>query len=586
MEVKTKLRVRIEGEKGVFEKPYPAQVLETIFLLSGRKSWKNKETVFDASPANIRLIKSHFPQCKFVHVEKTDIRENLENLLTQNDDLPPLKTKYKPGMKWKPLQVKTLQQCHGRKVFAHLHDPGAGKTAIMIAECGMLFQEKKITGVLISAPNKVDAQWIKEQIPTHISKSVKYKAEVWNKKPLDKFWGRKSRLEFLAMNVDSFRTQKGQDVAIDFIERHGGKVMMIVDESHEIKNASSQRSKGILDIGSLCDYRRIATGTLFGASIFDAWAQFKFLNWRILGHKYQTSFKNEFCIMGGFEGRQIVADKNQKVFWDLIAPHCFRASESEIRQGKITSKTVVHKYDLNKRDRARYDKLVKTCLAEIDNQIVTTAKNGLALILRTQQMLCGFLQDQESGELNEFSNKRLSECYKIIKAHPGPKIVWAIFRPDYERLKWFLEKKGLKVGIYSGTKKHCLKIKEQFKNGDLDVMVVNPASGGTGENFQGACLHDIYFSYNYNQFHHWQSMKRIDRDGAHGLITHHIIAARATTNIGILGNLNRKARRSKITLDEIRGVLCCDSSDENIVETKTQKPKTKVSKSDLERLGI
>lgn len=584
----SEIKVEIVDGKGAFIKPYPNKVLNLIFELSGRKKWTNHATFFEATPSNLRILEK-VDNVIFIEDGELTEQKKLENLPSQQDEIEELKTDYVPKLPWKDIQKATLKQSADRRVFAHLHDPGAGKTAIMIAEFGMLFLKGEITGVLISSPNKVDYQWINEQIPTHLSDQVKYKAEVWDKKPLDKTWGPKSRfknLQILAMNVDSFRTPKGKNVAEDFIKRHKGKIMMIVDESHQIMNWSSQRTKAICKIGENCKYKRIATGTLIGKSLLDAWAQFKFLDWKILGHKYQTSFKSEFSVMGGFEMRQIIADKNTDRFWSLIAPHSYRASESEIRGGEITSQVKMHKYKMDAKTKKAYKKLKETSLAEIDNKVITTAKNGLSAILRLQQLLNGYLPDDETSEIIHFSNQRVKELYKIVKTIDTQVIIWAAYIPDFKAINEFLTDKGYRVGVYRGTKKHCAAVKKKFKDGEIDIMIANPASGGTGENFQGACLHDIYYSYNYNQFDHWQSLKRIDRQGAHGKVTHHFLACAGSTNMSILSNINRKTKRKRISLDDVRNII--DFSEE--VETpKTKKKPTKkkvVSKKQRELLMI
>ena len=58
--------VEIHGEKGAFKKPFSNEVVSLILDLSGRKNWKNTETIFDATPHNLDIIKSSCENIKFI----------------------------------------------------------------------------------------------------------------------------------------------------------------------------------------------------------------------------------------------------------------------------------------------------------------------------------------------------------------------------------------------------------------------------------------------------------------------------------------------------------------------------------------
>lgn len=593
------IQVEICGNKGAFIKPYPDHTIDLIFQLSGRKIWKNTSTIFEASPSNMRMLE----QCQdidFIDDGALNEQKSLENLPSQNDKIKPLKTNYKPKLPWNKLQKDTLKQSWNRKIFAHFHGMGGRKTGTMIAEFGMLFMKKKITGVLVTGPLDVCYQWIHEQIPEHLSNQFQHKADFWDKKPLNKFWGNKNRLEILSINIDSIKTPKGKSAANDFIKRHGGNVMMIVDESHEIKNFSSSRSKAIREIGAKCSYRRIATGTPYGNSLLDVWSQFFFLDWRIIGHKYKTSFEAEFSVMRHqidpvtkkkTHRKFCVANKNEKRFWDLIAPHCFRASDKEIRGDRKEANIIYHDYKMDTKTQKIYDELTESCLAEIDNQIVTTAKNGFSLTMRHQQLICGFLPNDQTGEIQNVSDQRLKVLEKVVKNIDGTFLIWSIFIDDYKRIQSRLKDLGYDVGIFRGTAKHKAKVKADFKSGLIDGMIVNPRSGGAGQNFQGLCCNDILYSYNFNQFNHWQSLMRIDREGAQGDTNHHIIRCENSVNVSTLNNLRSKSRKSRVVFDDIRQMIAGTyRSSDNLIKPdktlKTKKKAKKVSKKELELLQI
>jgi SNF2 family DNA or RNA helicase len=69
---------------------------------------------------------------------------------------------------------------------------------------------------------------------------------------------------------------------------------IIVDESLKIKNWEAKRTKRIIELGKLCQYKLILNGTPVSRNILDVWAQMEFLSPNILTMD-MAEFKNTFC---------------------------------------------------------------------------------------------------------------------------------------------------------------------------------------------------------------------------------------------------------------------------------------------------
>lgn len=69
---------------------------------------------------------------------------------------------------------------------------------------------------------------------------------------------------------------------------------VVVDESLKIKNASAKRTKRLLDIGALVEYKLILNGTPLSRNLLDMWSQMEFLSPKILNMSL-SDFKNTFC---------------------------------------------------------------------------------------------------------------------------------------------------------------------------------------------------------------------------------------------------------------------------------------------------
>ena len=66
---------------------------------------------------------------------------------------------------------------------------------------------------------------------------------------------------------------------------------LVVDESNMIKNHKAKRTERIITLGAMCRYRLILNGTPITRTEADLFAQWYFLDWRILG--YQSYYRSE-----------------------------------------------------------------------------------------------------------------------------------------------------------------------------------------------------------------------------------------------------------------------------------------------------
>ena len=72
------------------------------------------------------------------------------------------------------------------------------------------------------------------------------------------------------------------------------KTFVIVDESLKIKNAEAKRTKRLLHIGEIVQYKLILNGTPLSKNLLDLWSQMEFLSPKILNMSL-LEFKNVFC---------------------------------------------------------------------------------------------------------------------------------------------------------------------------------------------------------------------------------------------------------------------------------------------------
>lgn len=552
------IKVTVIGDIATAFGPFPLPFLKIISSLSGRKAWKGSASVsFDAVPANLRRLNACDYEISWEDKTGTiAAAEALENLPTQHTAAK-LVTGYVPAMPWRDHQRDTLAISTRRAAYAHLHEMGLGKTAIAVAEAGMLHDDGFLTGVLVLAPKGVHRQWVSEQIPEHIAPHVTWHGIVWDGKPPEARQLNRKGLTFFTMNIDAIRTEKGFGAAERFLKAHSGKVMMVVDESHNIKSWVAQRTRAAWALGALATYRRIMTGTPIAKNVMDAWAQFKFLDVNILGHKYVTSFRARYCIMGGFEGRQIVGQRNTEEFYRLIAPHSFRLTKREALDlpPKIYN---VREYDMSKETKRHYDSMKHTFMTALDSGEIVDVTNAASLVLRLQQIVCGYLPSEDGESVSIISGERLDVMMDIVQQVDGKQIIWAWFIEDGRRIMEALTREygsGAAV-LYRGSTAERAAAKTAFTKGNAQFFVSNQATGGVGtDGLQRVCQSAIYYSNSYRSLDRWQSEDRIDRMGMIGAASYFDIIANRSVDRPILRNLRSKKSISDLTLDNIRRMI-------------------------------
>jgi superfamily II DNA or RNA helicase len=552
-----KMKVVITGNSATLYGPFPISFIATISLLNGKKVWLNSSTIkFEALTNNVKRLQNCGHEITFIDETGTlaDLAD-FENMPDQTAQIPVVHTNYKPKLPLRDYQQKAVNLSAERKSYAYLMEVGLGKTAVVITNIGLLVMANKLTGVLLIAPKGVHSQFVNEQLVEHLDDAIIYEAHVW-KGIVPKFKN-KTQLQVLAMNVDSMRTKNGFKVASDFLKSHDGKSMMIVDESHHIKSASAQRTKAAFSLGSMATYRRILTGTPIASNVSDLFAQFKFLDERILGHRYFVSFRNHFCVMGGFEQRQIIGSKNTEELYSLISRHSFRLTKSEALD--LPEKIYIkRRYEPSEIVMQHYNALKNNFLTQLDNGDIVDVNNAIVCLLRLQQVICGYLP-REDGTFESFSDDRIEQMMEIINQTEDQVIIWCRFSEDIRRISDKLNTqfgKGSAVLYYGDNVKDRDESVTLFLEKKARFFISNPSAGGSGLNLQkSGCTTMIFYSNSFNFINREQAEGRIHRLGTKGAVSYFDLVADKTIDARVLKNLTGKKAISSFTLDEIRQAL-------------------------------
>ena len=100
--------------------------------------------------------------------------------------------------------------------------------------------------------------------------------------------------ETLFMGVESIGASDRIYLEVVNKLKQAKKAFIVVDESLKIKNIEAKRTKRLLALSELAEYKLILNGTPISKNLLDMWAQMQFLSPKILQMNY-ARFKNTFC---------------------------------------------------------------------------------------------------------------------------------------------------------------------------------------------------------------------------------------------------------------------------------------------------
>ena len=554
----------IKGDQAVLQTRPSAKSIMMMDRMEGPRRWlKAGGLSFKPTGMNLRQVQETFPD---VDIQREDAKKNDEFFF----EAPKERKLYVPKTKPRERQAAALEKMLGKTAFALFMEQGTGKTKVAIDHACRLYCEGLIDGVLIIAPKGVQSQWIEAQLPIHCGEP--YVGISWPFKNANGFWEAQDKLRFFATTWDAIKTSTGKATVDQFIKEIGkDRLLIVADESHKIKNDTTATHKTAIEIAKGVSAKLILTGTPIASDLTDEWAQFKFLDERIIGIRYKGAFRNEFCIMGGFEGKQVMGNKNIERFKELVDPYTFRSTRFD--DGMQPPTHTPWFFELTKRQKAMIREIKKELIVKIDNGEVTDAANAAVAFMRAQQISNGFavVEDGEAQTLVDFlphaENPRLQALQAVADNREGKIVIWTRFRHDVDLITQLLGTANCVAyvgGMKDSERKSAL---ENFINGDARFFVSNPKTGGTGiDGLQKVCNVDVFYSNDDNSIERKQAEARIERMGSSGSVEHIDLIAKGGEDMKIIARHRKKKLLSEMALGDIRSMIAADLEDDERVD--------------------
>ena len=525
------------GNRAVLAAPDTRERAAVLAALEGRKVWLRQ--------GGISITWSAHNRAEIARIAPSAIFRELTPLPAPKQVPSGL---YAPRTAPLPHQEEALARALAspNRCFALFMEPGTGKTKVAIDLAGELYARGEIKRVLIIAPKGVHRQWIVQQIPEH-SGTAERATGAWPDLPEGE------GLQFFAINYDAIKTRRGKEAISSFLVP-GEPFLLVLDESHYVKNKRSQRWKAVGQIAGLRDasYKLLLTGTPIAKNLEDEWAQFWLLDPDIIGMRYVTTFRRTYCVMGGFKGYDVVGHRNIEKFKAVTAPYIYRVRREEIGVAPDEYRDWI--FGLTARQKQLIDMAKREALIDIRLGVIARTHQIGPTLIKLQQISNGWIIDSR-GYVQDVMKPENDPRLEALRDWLGesdleeyPVAIWCRFREDISRI---CREYPEAYEYHGGTPdaKRAEAVEAWLDKGG--IFIGTPGSGGTGLNLQGRCARVLYFSQSENYTHRVQSEARFSRIGKRGPVEFTDLVASGSRDRAIQRNLRDKKGLADLTLDDI-----------------------------------
>ena len=411
-------------------------------------------------------------------------------------------------------------------------DMGLGKTAITLSAIKKLkYEYWRSAKVLVIAPKKVaESTWSKEAAKWEGLSSLRFSFVLGSAE---------KRLKALKTPADIYMINRENVMwLVDYYRNAWPFDTVIIDESSSFKNHQAKRFKALKAVRSHIDRIVLLTGTPTSRGLMDLWAQVYLLDCgKRLGRNI-TAYREAFFVPDKRNRTTIFSyapkDGAEETIYNAISDICISMkAEDYLELPELVYNDIPVKLDTAAQK--AYDRLERDTLLPVDDTVITA---GSAAVLRGKLLqLCNGAVYDEDKNVMQIHNCKIEALLETVEQLNGQHaIICYNFQHDKTRLLEALKATHLTVKVYEGKAEE-----DAWNAGDIDLLLVQPASCGYGLNLQEGGHHIIWFGLTDSLELYQQTNKRLHRQGQpYPVIVHHLLV-QGGTDEDVIKSLGGKA---------------------------------------------
>lgn len=350
------------------------------------------------------------------------------------------------------VQAKALDTAHHKPGFCYYLEMGLGKSLLCLAEFTNLVNERRATRLVVLSPNSFKAGWKAEiekhgiDFDVHIYSAQKHaKAEAFVRrgthKPAEGGFGKPP---VLIVNYDAMRLPKTAQLIFDFTRSRD--CYLVCDESINLKNPTAKRTKATHRLIPSFAFVRMLSGKPQTQGPHDLWGQLSGIG-ALNGERF-FNFRNRYCLMGGFENRQVVGAQNVEELRRRMAPHIFVAKKADWLTSLPAKSYTMREYEMQGALATHYADMeidFMTFVRSLNDPTKAQAVQveiALAKYQKLSQIHCGFVFDEDGNThklVEDRDNPRLQLLLEVLEQTTGKVCVTFKHREVGENLLFALQ---------------------------------------------------------------------------------------------------------------------------------------------------
>lgn len=389
-------------------------------------------------------------------------------------------------------QVRAFGFCVSLDESALFMDMGTGKTMVAIAIAGHHYLQQDSLRVLVICPKAVKPVW-----PRELHKHAGFDFCVGMDQPPEG-----PGAQFWVTNYDRVKREQRR------IQKWKPD-LIILDESHRIKNRKATRTKAVCSLRSRL--RLALTGSPIGKCITEAWSQYNFIKKDVFGS--YTSFRDKYLRMGGYMGYKVIGYKNEDEFADKLHSLAFRVTKDEcLDLPPLTYQRLYVEPDRN--TKKVYSELDLNFFSEVEGEEVSVDREATKQ-MKLRQIVGGMVRT-DGQEVVHVSNLKSDTLGELLEDRANDKtVIFFSFSHEIAIAQKICEKLGMGYLTLQGStpEKERQVFEDRFQQ-DLSVKValIQVQTGAEGMTLTAADV-AVFYSPTFSFISYTQARDRINRMG-------------------------------------------------------------------------
>ena len=488
-------------------------------------------------------------------------------------------------------QLKSLYHLYSCSSAAVFSVPGSGKTSVVLAYYEKLKLEGKVDHIFIVGPVNSFVSWVKE-FSLNINRELNSKILGSNIKKEERkiFYSQKLNCEMIMAH---FSTIANDVVSLKkFFEYN--KVLLVIDEAHNIKKLDGKWSNAVLTLGNNVNYKVILTGTPLPNDLRDVYNYLDFLFGEnfVFTKKDKARIENLLNQEKKIEAIDFVREKINP-FYTRVTKKELNLSTPNFNKPILVEMNPIEKkiYEAIQSRISHYGResfldniefVQKICRARI-----IRLKQAASYIKNLDTTLDEDFLDQDEKILKDNDIKGLIASYdklekpaklsklismvKDLKKQNKKVLIWSTHLKTIDLILENLRLENIVVKKITGETNRDFEIKknimEEFNDNssDLEALVALPQACSESISLHKACQNAIYYDLNYNAAEFLQSLDRIHRVGGSEIhpVYYNFLHYDKTVDTKIFERVFLKADRQMQIIEEDNFTFDLNEEEEN-----------------------